>query len=101
MIVQPSEAMSAETVAESSPTDDTLLPVHTRINEFIAQRTNHRNDEWGGSYANRMRFPVEIVRRTRERVGPNFIGTLGYGFYGDLRQSTHTTPDAVTAKRAT
>lgn len=43
------------------------------INEFIAQRTNHRNDEWGGSYANRMRFPVEIVRRTRERVGPNFI----------------------------
>lgn len=43
------------------------------INEFIAARTNHRTDEWGGSYANRMRFPVEIVRRVRERVGPNFI----------------------------
>ncbi len=43
------------------------------INEFIAARTNHRDDEWGGSYANRMRFPVEIVRRTRERVGQNFI----------------------------
>ncbi|MFT3816144.1 MAG: NADPH-dependent 2,4-dienoyl-CoA reductase [Rubrivivax sp.] len=43
------------------------------INEFIAARTNQRNDEWGGSYANRMRFPVEIVRRTRERVGPDFI----------------------------
>ena len=43
------------------------------INEFIAARTNHRDDEWGGSYARRMRFPVEIVRRTRERVGPDFI----------------------------
>jgi len=43
------------------------------INEFIAARTNHRTDEWGGAYANRMRFPVEIVRRTREAVGPNFI----------------------------
>jgi 2,4-dienoyl-CoA reductase (NADPH2) len=43
------------------------------INEFIAARTNRRDDEWGGSYANRMRFPVEIVRRTREKVGKNFI----------------------------
>ena len=43
------------------------------INEFIARRTNHRSDEWGGTYGNRMRFPVEIVRRTRERVGANFI----------------------------
>ena len=43
------------------------------INEFIAARTNHRDDEWGGSYDNRIRFPVEIVRRVRERVGANFI----------------------------
>ncbi|MBK7000315.1 MAG: FAD-dependent oxidoreductase [Rhodoferax sp.] len=43
------------------------------INEFIVARTNQRDDEWGGSYANRIRFPVEIVRRTRERVGSNFI----------------------------
>jgi 2,4-dienoyl-CoA reductase (NADPH2) len=43
------------------------------INEFIAARTNHRDDEWGGSWARRMRFPVEIVRRTRQRVGPDFI----------------------------
>jgi 2,4-dienoyl-CoA reductase (NADPH2) len=43
------------------------------INEFVAARTNHREDEWGGSYANRMRFPVEIVRRTRARVGRDFI----------------------------
>jgi len=43
------------------------------LNEFIATRTNHRDDEWGGSYENRIRFPVEIVRRTRARVGQNFI----------------------------
>ena len=43
------------------------------INEFIAARTNHRGDAWGGDYASRIRFPVEIVRRTRERVGANFI----------------------------
>ncbi len=43
------------------------------INEFIAARTNQRTDEWGGAYENRMRFPVEIVRRVRERVRANFI----------------------------
>ena len=43
------------------------------LNEFIAARTNQRDDEWGGSYENRIRFPVEIVRRTREAVGKNFI----------------------------
>ncbi|KQZ26178.1 NADPH-dependent 2,4-dienoyl-CoA reductase [Duganella sp. Root1480D1] len=43
------------------------------INEFIAARTNQRTDEWGGSYENRMRFPVEIVRKVRERVGKDFI----------------------------
>lgn len=43
------------------------------INEFIAARTNHRDDEWGGSYVNRIRLPIEIVKRTREEVGENFI----------------------------
>jgi 2,4-dienoyl-CoA reductase (NADPH2) len=43
------------------------------INEFIAQQTNQRDDTWGGSYENRIRFPLEIVRRTRSRVGSNFI----------------------------
>ncbi|MFF3455426.1 FAD-dependent oxidoreductase [Streptomyces sp. NPDC002730] len=43
------------------------------INEFIASATNHRTDRWGGSYENRIRLPLEIVRRTRERVGPDFI----------------------------
>ena len=43
------------------------------INQFIVEETNQRSDEWGGSYANRMRFPVEIVRAVREAVGENFI----------------------------
>ncbi|WP_318780473.1 oxidoreductase [Brevundimonas pondensis] len=43
------------------------------INEFIAARTNQRDDEWGGAYENRIRLPIEIVRRTREKVGPDFI----------------------------
>ncbi|MFF3405376.1 FAD-dependent oxidoreductase [Streptomyces sp. NPDC002742] len=43
------------------------------INEFIALQTNRRDDRWGGSYENRMRFPVEIVRRVREAVGDDFI----------------------------
>ena len=43
------------------------------INEFIAGHTNKRRDEWGGSYENRMRFPIEIVRGIREAVGREFI----------------------------
>lgn len=43
------------------------------INQFLAAHTNRRNDAWGGDAAKRMRFPVEIVRRTREAVGRDFI----------------------------
>lgn len=43
------------------------------INEFVVAATNRREDEWGGPYERRMRFPVEIVRRVRERVGEDFI----------------------------
>ncbi|MDZ4682116.1 MAG: NADPH-dependent 2,4-dienoyl-CoA reductase [Saprospiraceae bacterium] len=43
------------------------------INQFIVSKTNKRKDQWGGEFKNRIRFPVEIVRRIRERVGPNFI----------------------------
>lgn len=43
------------------------------INQFIAKRTNHREDAWGGAYENRIRFAIECVRRTREKVGENFI----------------------------
>jgi len=43
------------------------------INEFLARHTNQRTDAWGGDYSQRMRLPIEIVRRTREAVGPDFI----------------------------
>ncbi|MBT3703748.1 MAG: NADPH-dependent 2,4-dienoyl-CoA reductase [Alphaproteobacteria bacterium] len=43
------------------------------LSTFLVEKTNQRTDEWGGSYENRMRFPLEVMRRTREAVGPNFI----------------------------
>ncbi len=43
------------------------------LNQFIVKHTNHREDEWGGSYENRIRFPIEIVKAVREEVGPDFI----------------------------
>ncbi|MDF1645236.1 MAG: NADPH-dependent 2,4-dienoyl-CoA reductase [Pseudomonadales bacterium] len=43
------------------------------INQFLSERANQRDDSWGGSYENRMRFPIEIVSRIRERVGDEFI----------------------------
>jgi 2,4-dienoyl-CoA reductase (NADPH2) len=43
------------------------------LNQFIAKRTNHREDEWGGEYSNRIKLPVEVVRRVREAVGREFI----------------------------
>lgn len=43
------------------------------INQFIVTHTNHRRDEWGGNYSNRIRFPIEIVRSVREAVGDQFI----------------------------
>ena len=43
------------------------------INQFITERVNRRDDAWGGSFDNRARFPIEIVRRVREAVGDDFI----------------------------
>ncbi|MEM9576386.1 MAG: NADPH-dependent 2,4-dienoyl-CoA reductase [Pseudomonadota bacterium] len=43
------------------------------LNQFLVTHTNKREDEWGGPYENRMRLPVEVVRRVREAVGPDFI----------------------------
>jgi 2,4-dienoyl-CoA reductase (NADPH2) len=43
------------------------------INQFIAPQTNQRKDEWGGSFENRIRLAVEVVRSTRAKVGPSFI----------------------------
>ena len=43
------------------------------INQFLAARTNRRTDAWGGTTERRMRFPLEIVRRTRQALGPDFL----------------------------
>ncbi|GBH23666.1 NADPH-dependent 2,4-dienoyl-CoA reductase [Burkholderia vietnamiensis] len=43
------------------------------INQFISMHTNKRTDQWGGAYENRIRLPIEIVERTREAVGRDFI----------------------------
>ncbi|HGM7741306.1 TPA: 2,4-dienoyl-CoA reductase FMN-binding domain-containing protein, partial [Serratia marcescens] len=43
------------------------------INQFLTTRTNQRDDQWGGSFTNRMRFAVETVRAVRQAVGPEFI----------------------------
>ncbi len=64
------------------------------INQFIVQRTNHRTDEWGGAYENRMRFPIEIVRRVRERVGENFIIIYRLSML-DLVEGGSTWPEVV------
>ena len=43
------------------------------LSTFLVEKTNQRTDQWGGSYENRMRFPLEIMRRCRAEVGENFI----------------------------
>ncbi len=43
------------------------------LNQFLVTHTNKRTDRWGGSYENRMRLPVEVVRRVRAALGPDFI----------------------------
>jgi len=43
------------------------------LNQFLVTHTNKRTDRWGGSYENRMRLPIDVVRRTREAVGTDFI----------------------------
>lgn len=43
------------------------------INQFIAKRTNNRTDSWGGSFENRIKFPIEIIKAVRKRVGTDFI----------------------------
>ncbi|MFE2967083.1 FAD-dependent oxidoreductase [Streptomyces sp. NPDC059340] len=69
------------------------------INEFIAAQTNKREDRWGGSYENRMRFPVEIVRRVREAVGENFIIIYRLSML-DLVPGGSTLDEVITLARA-
>ncbi|MGW1133715.1 FAD-dependent oxidoreductase [Streptomyces griseoluteus] len=69
------------------------------VNEFIAAGTNHRTDRWGGSYENRMRFPVEIVRRVREAVGEDFIIIYRLSML-DLVPGGSSLPEVVTLAKA-
>ena len=69
------------------------------INEFIAARTNRRGDAWGGDYARRIRFPVEIVRRTREHVGPHFIIIFRLSML-DLVEGGSTLEEVITLAQA-
>ncbi len=43
------------------------------LNQFLVTHTNKREDRWGGSYENRMRLPIEVIKRVRKAVGPDFI----------------------------
>ncbi|WP_428575891.1 FAD-dependent oxidoreductase [Piscinibacter sp.] len=69
------------------------------INQFLVTHTNQRTDEWGGSYANRMRLAVEIVQRVREAVGPDFILIYRLSML-DLIPGGSTWDEAVTLARA-
>ena len=69
------------------------------LNQFLAQRTNQRDDDWGGSYENRMRLPVEVVRRVREAVGPDFIIIYRLSML-DLVEGGSTTAEIVTLGKA-
>ncbi|MFF7331288.1 FAD-dependent oxidoreductase [Streptomyces sp. NPDC090306] len=69
------------------------------INEFLVTRTNRREDRWGGPYENRMRFPVEIVRRVREAVGDDFILIYRLSML-DLVPDGSTFDEVVTLARA-
>jgi 2,4-dienoyl-CoA reductase (NADPH2) len=69
------------------------------INQFIARQTNQRSDEWGGSFANRIRFAVEIVRRVREATGPNFIIIFRLSML-DLVEGGSTWDEVVALARA-
>jgi 2,4-dienoyl-CoA reductase (NADPH2) len=69
------------------------------LNQFLVTHVNKRTDEWGGSYENRMRLPVEVVRRVRESVGPEFILIYRLSMI-DLIPNGSTWEEVVTLARA-
>ncbi len=69
------------------------------INEFLVTHTNKRNDRWGGDYSQRMRLPVEIVQRTREAVGDDFIIIYRLSMI-DLIPDGNTWDETVTLAKA-
>ena len=69
------------------------------LNQFIAQRTNHRSDQWGGEYANRIRVPVAVVERIREAVGQEFIIIFRLSML-DLVEGGSTTEEIIELGKA-
>ena len=69
------------------------------LNQFLVRHTNRRSDDWGGDYANRMRLPVDVVRRVRAAVGPDFILIYRISLI-DLVPDGSTWDEVVTVARA-
>ncbi|CAA0105836.1 2,4-dienoyl-CoA reductase [BD1-7 clade bacterium] len=69
------------------------------INQFLVERTNKRNDEWGGEFENRMRLPVEIVRAVREAAGDDFMIIYRLSML-DLVEGGSTWEEVVTLGKA-
>ncbi|MDC1514411.1 NADPH-dependent 2,4-dienoyl-CoA reductase, partial [Porticoccaceae bacterium] len=69
------------------------------LNQFIAARTNQRDDDWGGSYENRIRLPIEVVRRVREAVGEHFIIIFRLSML-DLVEGGSTSEEVIQLGRA-
>ena len=69
------------------------------INQFLAARTNQRQDEWGGDETRRMRFAVEIVSAVREVVGREFIIIFRLSML-DLVEHGNTLPQTITLAKA-
>jgi len=69
------------------------------LNQFLVTHTNKRTDDWGGVFQNRMRLPVEVVRRTREALGPDFIVVYRLSMI-DLIPNGSTWDEVVTLAKA-
>jgi 2,4-dienoyl-CoA reductase (NADPH2) len=69
------------------------------LHQFLAERTNKRTDEWGGSFENRMRFPLEVVRAIRAAAGENFIIVFRISVL-DLVEGGSTPEEVYTFARA-
>jgi len=69
------------------------------LTQFLATRTNKRTDEWGGSFANRLRFPVEVVRRVRAATKPGFVVMYRISVL-DLLEDGLDWPEVATVARA-
>ena len=69
------------------------------LNEFVALRTNRRTDAWGGSFERRIRFPLEVLRACRERVGPDFLIMFRISLL-DLVEDGSTWAEVVALARA-